>query len=145
MKKSTWAFDYDNTFTTNPAVVASIMKTLQHAGITVIVLTGRSNEGQWGEEVRTAVAKHWPSPMEDMPAIVFAGRMWKRAAATLAGYAVDVFVDDSPEYIGPQSLIYRGPDGEMEDRPAKVETADVVRHKVGRMTWFEIVTEEQMI
>jgi hypothetical protein len=37
--------------------------------------------------------------------VVFAGGEWKREVALKQGYKVDVWIDDMPEYIGPQTII----------------------------------------
>ena len=34
--------------------------------------------------------------------IIFAGKLWKRKAAELAGYNVDIWIDDLPEYVSNQ-------------------------------------------
>lgn len=92
----TFAFDYDGTWTRDPEGLRAVVKLLQGRGHTCILLTGRSDEERWGHEVRAAIG--------DLMPIVFAGNTWKRDAALAAGYKVDIFCDDLPEYIAAQDL-----------------------------------------
>lgn len=91
------AIDFDGTFAADPSLFKAFVLSARRAGHTCLLVTGRSDEGQWGQKVREVVG--------DLMPIVFAGRAWKQQAATEAGYAVDVWIDDSPEYIGPQNLL----------------------------------------
>jgi hypothetical protein len=91
------AFDYDKTWTLDPEVFHTIALLLQGRGHTTLVVTGRSDEGRFGAEVRRAIGSTMP--------IVFAAGGWKREAALRAGYKVDTWWDDEPEYIGPQHLL----------------------------------------
>lgn len=89
-----FAIDFDGTYAADPAVFARLRALLEDAGHRCVLVTGRSDEGRWGEEVRATVG--------DLP-IVFAAGGWKRAAAEAAGLQVDVWIDDAPEYVGPQT------------------------------------------
>ena len=89
-----FAIDFDNTFTADPSLFRSFVALLRAAGHDAIMVTGRSDEGQWGQEVRDAVG--------DLLPVVFAGRQWKRDAAVAAGYKVSIWVDDMPDYVGRQ-------------------------------------------
>lgn len=89
-----FAFDYDGTWTREPQGLRAVVKLLQGLGHTCILLTGRSDEERWGHEVRAAIG--------DLMPIVFAGNTWKRDAALAAGYKVDCFLDDLPEYVAAQ-------------------------------------------
>lgn len=109
-----FAVDYDGTFAADPALFTRLIFTMQRAGHTVIVVTGRSDEGLYGDEVRAGLAAAW---LDDLP-IIFAGRHWKRDAAAQAGYAVDIWIDDNPEYIAPQNphfLQHKLPVSQAED------------------------------
>ena len=90
----TFGIDYDGTFSAAPDIFRKIITDLFAAGHRAVLVTGRSDEGIWGEEVRAAVG--------DLMPIVFAGMQWKREAAEAAGYPIDIWIDDKPEYIGPQ-------------------------------------------
>lgn len=91
--------DYDGTLSADPALFSQAIALILQRGHGVVVVTGRSDEGRWGEEVRAAVAA--VSPAHQIP-IVFAGNRWKRQAAEEAGHAVDIWWDDNPEYVAPQ-------------------------------------------
>ena len=98
MKKLTIAIDFDQTSTANPALWKNfIVEAKEMWGYEVVCVTGRSDEGQWGNEVREALNGLIP--------IVFAGHLWKRDAAEKAGYQIDIWIDDNPEYVAKQTLI----------------------------------------
>lgn len=86
-----FAIDFDGTFARDPGLFDRFVDLLKERGHRAVLVTGRSDEGQWGAEVRRAVG--------DLMPIVFAADGWKRAAAEQAGYKVDVWIDDHPEYI----------------------------------------------
>ena len=88
------AFDFDGTWTRDPDGMRAVVALLRSRGHVCILLTGRSDEHPWGSEVRAAIG--------DLMPIVFAAGTWKRDAARAAGYGVDVFIDDLPEYIAAQ-------------------------------------------
>ena len=89
------AFDYDGTWTRDTAAFRKIAALLTTAGHTCIMVTGRMDEHGYGNEVRVAVG--------DIMPVIFAGtHEWKRDAARAAGYAVDVWIEDNPEYVAPQ-------------------------------------------
>ena len=89
-----FAIDYDGTFSRAPEFFREMVLNGHAAGHRFVMVTGRSDEGQWGAEVRNAVA----DLVAVMP-IVFAADGWKRTAAHAAGYRVDVWIDDNPEWI----------------------------------------------
>jgi hypothetical protein len=86
--------DFDGTFARDPEGFRLFVRMMRERGHAFVLVTGRSDEGQWGAEVRREVRELMP--------IVFAADGWKRAAAERAGYRVDVWVDDHPEYVAPQ-------------------------------------------
>lgn len=86
------AIDYDGTFSRDPVLFRALVALGRRMGHAFVLVTGRSNEGQWGAEVRREVG--------DLMPIVFAANGWKRAAAERAGHKVDVWIDDMPEGIG---------------------------------------------
>lgn len=89
------AIDYDNTYTASPDMWNEAIKLFQSAGHTVICVTARPEI--MGQPVMDSVGKLIP--------VIFAGAEWKREVAVRRGYKVDVWIDDSPEYVGPQTLI----------------------------------------
>lgn len=101
----TIAIDFDNTWTANPALWRNFIADAQQIwGYTVVCVTGRSDEGKWGSEVREAI--------DGLIPIVFAGHQWKRTAALNAGYKVDIWIDDTPEYIAEQQILLASQKGD---------------------------------
>lgn len=92
-----FGIDFDGTFSRDPALFRGFVALLRAAGHDAVLVTGRSDSGQWGAEVRRAVG--------DLMPIVFAGADWKRTAAEQAGHKVDVWIDDNPEYIAEQNVL----------------------------------------
>lgn len=89
-----FAVDFDGTFSRDPDYYRAVVAIGRARGHEYVLVTGRSDEGRWGAEVRAALG--------DLMPIVFAANGWKRAAAEAAGYKVDVWEDDHPEYIARQ-------------------------------------------
>lgn len=89
--------DFDGTFSADPSLFRAFVASLRERGHDAVLVTGRSDEGQWGAEVRREVGSLMP--------VVFAANGWKREAAERAGFKVDIWVDDHPEYVAPQTLI----------------------------------------
>jgi hypothetical protein len=87
---STYAIDYDGTWTSDPEAFRAFASLLRRRGHTVIIVTSRATgEAEVERECRPYV-----------DGIVLAGRAWKRHAAENAGYKVNVWIDDMPEMIG---------------------------------------------
>lgn len=97
VRPSVIAIDYDGTFTIDPDLWRAFIERAQARGHTVVMVTGRSHEGQWGAEVRREVRGLVP--------VVFAAQMWKSTAAQCAGYDVNVWIEDHPETISRQTLV----------------------------------------
>ena len=91
------AIDYDGTFSRDPVLFRALVALGRRMGHAFVLVTGRSNEGQWGAEVRREGG--------DLMPIVFAANGWKRAAAERAGHKVDVWIDDHPESIAKQHML----------------------------------------
>lgn len=98
-----FGIDFDGTFAADPPLFRAFVGLLREAGHRAVIVTGRkdavmlSDPGRhWGDELRAVVGGLLP--------IVFAGHEWKKEAAAKAGYAVDVWIDDHPEWIGPQTV-----------------------------------------
>lgn len=88
------AIDYDGTFSRDPDYYRAVVAIGRLRGHEYVMVTGRSDSGRWGREVRDDVG--------DLMPIVFADNGWKKAAALRAGYEVDVWIDDKPEWIARQ-------------------------------------------
>lgn len=80
--------DFDDTFTADPVAWRSVIKLLQSSSHTVVCVTGRHGTQEDIEEMSAALPAGLP--------VVFAGDEAKKDAAILAGYAVDVWIDDQP-------------------------------------------------
>lgn len=92
------AVDFDDTFTADPEFWRQVVALGKARGHSFVCVTGRSDRPMlsdptrhWGDEVREAIG--------DLMPVVFAGSGWKRDAAAKAGYGVDVWVDDHPEWV----------------------------------------------
>jgi hypothetical protein len=98
------SIDYDRTFSADPPFFRAFISLARAYGHRPVIVTARADQQMrsdpsrhWGDEVRAAVG--------DVP-IVFAGwDNWKADAARLAGYDIQVWVDDKPNEIAPQSLM----------------------------------------
>jgi hypothetical protein len=88
------AIDFDGVFTADPELLRIWVAALRARGHQGVLVTGRGDHGTWGDEVRAAVG--------DLLPIVFADGGWKRSAAARAGYLPQIWIDDQPEYVGPQ-------------------------------------------
>lgn len=89
------AIDYDNTYTAAPELWNEVIRLFQTAGHIVICVTARPDT--MGQPVIDSIGKLVP--------IIFAGAEWKRTAAEKRGYKVNIWIDDSPEYIAQQHLV----------------------------------------
>jgi hypothetical protein len=87
-----FALDFDGTFDQDPELFRQFVRLLRQRGHSAVCVTSRF-EG-FGDEVERAVG--------DIP-VVYAGTRWKRQAARAAGYYVNVWVEDCPEYVDRQN------------------------------------------
>ncbi len=91
------SLDYDNTYTRDPEMWNKFILDAEEIGHKVICVTGRAHLDHFMKPVLDSIGKLCP--------VVFAGSKWKRDAALEAGWKVDVWIDDMPEYISKQHLI----------------------------------------
>lgn len=89
-----FGIDFDGVFKEDPELFREIIALLKNKGHDAIVVTGRSETGIWGEEVKAVVG--------DLVPCIFAGLQYKMEATAEAGYKVNVWIDDNPQYIGRQ-------------------------------------------
>lgn len=89
-----FGIDYHGTFQRDPVGFGIIVHELVRRGHTCILVTGIEDGTPWAAEVRRDVG--------DLMPIVFAAGRWKREAAKTAGFEVDVWIDDNPEYVAEQ-------------------------------------------
>ena len=108
----TFAIDFDDTFSADPDLWRQLVPIMQWRGHTCVLVTNRPED--MGNDVRAEVG--------DLMPIVFAGVWSKRSAAHRAGYDVDIWIDDSPEYINMNGLAYVGND---RAAPTEGETDDL--------------------
>jgi hypothetical protein len=89
-----FAIDYHGTFSRDPDYYRAIVPIGKARGHSYVLVTGINDGDQYAEEVRRDVG--------DLMPIVFAAGQWKRDAALDAGFNVDVWEDDNPEYVAEQ-------------------------------------------
>lgn len=89
-----FGIDYHGTFQRDVTTFRAIVRGLQAAGHSCVLVTGIDDGTHFAAEVRRDVA--------DLMPIVFAAGAWKRDAAKAAGFEVDVWIDDNPEYVAEQ-------------------------------------------
>ncbi len=89
-----FGIDYHGTFSRDPAGFRAVVHELHRRGHTCVMVTGIADGDRFATEVRRDVG--------DLMPIVFAAGRWKREAAREAGYDIDVWIDDNPEYIAQQ-------------------------------------------
>lgn len=89
-----FAIDYHGTFSRDPGYYRAIVPIGKARGHSYVLVTGIEDGDQFAAEVKREVG--------DLMPIVFAAGRWKREAALAAGFKVDVWEDDNPEYIAEQ-------------------------------------------
>lgn len=97
--------DYDDTITADFNCFGQLFKTIQSSGHNVIIVTGRSKTGKWETEVYQTLKTLYSEYNLTEIQVVFAGSQWKREASIEAGYKIDIWIDNSPEYIGKQYIL----------------------------------------
>ena len=85
------SIDFDDTFTADPITWKWVIKLLQSSSHTVVCVTGRHGTQEDIDETSAALPAGIP--------VVFAGDEAKKDAAVLAGYDVNVWIDDQPARI----------------------------------------------
>lgn len=90
--------DFDGTFAADPALFHKILDLLESRGHQVVIVTGRSTPSSPDTISNMLVEVMTKGRVP----IVYAGNTFKRIAATNAGFKVDIWIDDNPEYIDKQ-------------------------------------------
>jgi hypothetical protein len=85
------SLDYDLTYSVDPDGWDAVVKMMRNRGHEFVCVTGRA----WPPGTHDAGERVPPMP------VVCAGHIYKRRAAAMAGYAVDVWIDDCPSTIEP--------------------------------------------
>jgi hypothetical protein len=85
------AIDYDNTYTTDPELFNKIILLFQESGHTVICVTGRDNDSETVDPVLNTIGKQVGEDNCE-----FTCGALKKNAAKIAGFDVDIWIDDTP-------------------------------------------------
>ena len=103
--KLNFGIDFDDTITEDIDCFGQMFKTMQDSGHNIIVVTGRSKVGHWEKEVYDVLEYlQQKYNLNNIP-VVFAGTEWKKQAAKNAGYSINIWVDNYPEYIAKQYIL----------------------------------------
>lgn len=129
--------DHHGTFSRDPDYYRAIVPIGKARGHSYVLVTGIEDGDRYAAEVKRDVG--------DLMPIVFAAGAWKKDAALAAGFKVDVWEDDNPEYIaeqdprrcvgmrakdapgigGPHDLLFAAVVQDGDDGPALVERLSV--------------------
>jgi hypothetical protein len=96
--------DFDRTLTADPELFLAFAAMARDRGHRVVIVTARGDQQMrsdpsrhWGDEVRAAVG--------DLPVVFSGWDDWKANAAKKAGYDIQVWMDDKPNEIAPQTAM----------------------------------------
>lgn len=101
----TFGIDYDDTITEDIDLFGTLIKSIEDSGNDAVIVTGRSKIGSWEEEVLTTIEYYKNKYNIKKLPVVFSGSQWKKEAAKEAGYHINIWIDNSPEYIGKQYIL----------------------------------------
>lgn len=100
----TFGIDFDGTFAADPVLFRDMLLGMIKRGHNVVFVTGRSDDSRkMGDVVRELVNETFSGDNIEFP-IIFAGTEWKDVAAKNAGYNVNIWIDDNPQWIGSQEI-----------------------------------------
>lgn len=91
VKSITFGIDFDQTFSADPELFHILLDSLLARGHKAVIVTSRMGLRGDVVEIEWVTKKRIP--------IVFAAFGFKRTAAELNGYKIDVWMDDHPEHI----------------------------------------------
>jgi len=92
----TICIDYDNTYARNPAMWDELLEAAEIAQVEVVCISRREDT----PENRQTIQASFGDEFEILSALILCGPNTQKAdAAKAAGFAVDVWIDDSPEFI----------------------------------------------
>lgn len=101
----TFGIDYDDTITEDIDLFGKLIKSIEDSGNNAVIVTGRSKIGSWETEVLETIDYYKNKfDIKKLP-VVFSGSQWKKEAAKEAGYHINIWIDNSPEYIGKQYIV----------------------------------------
>ena len=101
----TFGIDYDDTITEDIELFGNLIKSIEDSGNKAVIVTGRSKIGFWEQEVLETIEYYKNKfNIKDLT-VVFSGSQWKKEAAKEAGHHINIWIDNSPEYIGKQYIL----------------------------------------
>lgn len=101
----TIAIDYDGTWAADAKLWEMFAEAARARGHQVILITNRTNDFNWGDEVRNAGEKF-------VDKVLIAGTSSKRIYAKERGWDVDIWIDDNPQWVNEEGLRFLGPRGD---------------------------------
>ena len=94
----TISIDYDKTFSSDPEMWGQFAKSSAASGNQVVMISRRPDTEQDRNEITAALGDYASS----FSSVLLVGEQFKDAAAKAAGINVDVWVDDSPQFVKQQ-------------------------------------------
>lgn len=101
----TFGIDYDDTITEDIELFGNLIKSIEDSGNKAVIVTGRSKIGFWEQEVLETIEYYKNKFNIKELTVVFSGSQWKKEAAKEAGHHINIWIDNSPEYIGKQYIL----------------------------------------
>jgi hypothetical protein len=98
LRAMTISIDYDKTFSRDPAMWGEFAKSSAAAGNQVVMISRRPDTEQDRKEITDALGDYAAS----FSSVLLVGDQLKDSAAKAAGINVDVWVDDSPQFVKQQ-------------------------------------------
>lgn len=99
-----FGIDYDQTWTEDPELFAMFVKMIWKRGHSACIVTLRDRSDASYHEIRQSVDKHLGDKAEALP-IVHCGGEWKKHVTDAMHLEVDVWVDDTPNFIQPPYVL----------------------------------------
>lgn len=116
------AIDFDHTYDADHDLFESFIRLIQRRGHQPLLVTKREGYGEWFREVDEAVPDEVPR--------IFCGKSYKSDVVEEEGWEVDIWVDDSPEFIHSKSALKDRLDDVKGDRHRYKRTLDQVESTV---------------
>ena len=101
LRAMTISIDYDKTFSSDPEMWGKFAKSSAASGNQVVMISRRPDTEQDRNEITAALGDYASS----FSTVLLVGDQFKDAAAKAAGINVDVWVDDSPQFVKQQEQI----------------------------------------
>lgn len=142
MHKLKFGVDFDDTLSADPESFGKMFKILQDSGHEIVIVTGRSPIDKWKQEAEVMLLYLINKYSLDHIPIVFSGTEWKKISANKAGHKIDIWIDNSPEYIGKQYLLKSFEIG--SNNLFSPETSGIIKRQLEttvRQAWIEKMKE----